>query len=280
MQYVNESQKEIRVQFIYHSSFLVELPEGYLLFDYYQGELPELDPEKPLYVFASHGHYDHFSTVIFQLIRKYPRTVYILSDDISERLCREAVQEMEIAPPEIRWISPGIEYTFPGFRVEAFGSTDLGVSFLIEAGGRVVFHAGDLNDWCWTHVPLSQNAKMQKDYLAELEKLKGAVLGVNRSPAAVGSDETSAEASGKPGQIDLAMIPMDPVLGKGQSQGPLEFLERIPVKHAFPMHMWERYSVGGEFLAEHPEYWGVFHPIRKDGERFVLKADGTFELEK
>ena len=252
---------EIRMQFIFHSSYLVELPGAYLLFDYYQGELPELDPSKPLYVFASHAHYDHFSPVIFQLIRKYPKTTYILSDDIPERLCQEAVQEMGIDPPEIRWIRPGIEYTFPEFRVEAFGSTDQGVSFLIEAGGRVLFHAGDLNDWCWTNVQRSRNVSMQQRYFAELEDLRAALReGLEK--------------------LDLAMLPMDPVLGEGQFQGPVEFLERVRVRHAFPMHMWERYSVGEEFLSKYPEYRGVFHPIHRVGERFTLGSDGKFTCEK
>ena len=98
-----------KLRFIFHSSYLLELPDAYILFDYYQGDLPELDGTKRLYVMASHAHYDHFSPVVFQLIRKYPGTTYILSDDISQRQCEEAISEMGIDPPEILWIRPGIE---------------------------------------------------------------------------------------------------------------------------------------------------------------------------
>ncbi len=243
----------MKIQFIFHSSYLIETERCYLLFDYYQGELPELDTLKPLYVLASHNHYDHFSPVVFQLIRKYPATVYVLSDDISVQQCEEAVRELGIAPPKIRWIHPGIEYTFPECRVEAFGSTDHGVSFLVEADGMRLFHAGDLNDWCWTNVPKSQSQAMQQDYLAELAKLSAALEGAT---------------------LDAAFIPVDPVLGDGQFQGPREFLESISVRHTFPMHMWERYSVGEKFLAGYPKYRSVFQPIRKTGERFLLERDG------
>ena len=55
----------MKVTFLYHSSYFVEMDTCCLLFDYYQGDIPQVD--KPLYVFASHSHGDHFSPVIFQL---------------------------------------------------------------------------------------------------------------------------------------------------------------------------------------------------------------------
>ena len=39
----------MKVTYIHHDGFLVECRDRYLLFDYYQGEIPEMDPEKPLY---------------------------------------------------------------------------------------------------------------------------------------------------------------------------------------------------------------------------------------
>ena len=55
----------MKITYIHHSAFLVETESAYLLFDYFQGKLPEFSEEKPLYVFASHRHPDHFSKVIF-----------------------------------------------------------------------------------------------------------------------------------------------------------------------------------------------------------------------
>lgn len=40
----------MKIRFIGHSGFYVELEEMNLLFDYYRGELPEIDRSKPLFV--------------------------------------------------------------------------------------------------------------------------------------------------------------------------------------------------------------------------------------
>ena len=48
----------IKVTYLGHSGFLAELEDVCLLFDYYKGELPELDPDKKMAVFVSHSHYD------------------------------------------------------------------------------------------------------------------------------------------------------------------------------------------------------------------------------
>ena len=57
----------MKITYIHHSSFLVETEENYFLFDYFEGKLPQLKEDKPLLVFASHRHGDHFSPVIFEL---------------------------------------------------------------------------------------------------------------------------------------------------------------------------------------------------------------------
>lgn len=51
----------MRVTYLGHSGFLLEMEDALLLFDYYQGSLPEMDPEKTLFVFVSHVHYDHYN---------------------------------------------------------------------------------------------------------------------------------------------------------------------------------------------------------------------------
>ena len=72
------------VTYIEHSCFLVETTECYLLFDYYCGEvsLPALNPAKPLLLFNSHAHHDHFSKEIFALRDRYPSALFVLSADI------------------------------------------------------------------------------------------------------------------------------------------------------------------------------------------------------
>ena len=43
----------IKVTYIGHSGFWVEWPDCIWLFDYYEGKLPDVPPEKPLYIFVS-----------------------------------------------------------------------------------------------------------------------------------------------------------------------------------------------------------------------------------
>ena len=262
----------MKITFIYHSSFLIECTGCYLLFDYYQGELPELNPGKPVYIMASHQHYDHFSPVVFQLVKKYPKCTFLLSDDISKQLVQDAAKELG-EDLRIIWVREGSRLSlrpdqstpeeYHGFLsdptgetgckdrilIQAFGSTDLGVSFLVRADDRLIFHAGDLNDWCWTNEWRSRNEAMQRDYLRILGMIK-------------------EQLNGK--ELDVLCIPMDPVLGVAEYQGTLEFLERIRARAVFPMHMWERYSVGGKFLLAHPEYRGIFHPLSGSGYSFSL----------
>ena len=56
----------MKITYIHHSSFVVEdkTENGHqivLIFDYFEGTLPEFSPEAYLYVFASHKHADHFN---------------------------------------------------------------------------------------------------------------------------------------------------------------------------------------------------------------------------
>ena len=46
---------KLTVTYIKHSGFLIETANSYLLFDYWQGKLPELQYDKELYIFSSHA---------------------------------------------------------------------------------------------------------------------------------------------------------------------------------------------------------------------------------
>ena len=63
-------ENNLKITFIYHSGFAVETLDCTLLFDYYRGDIPEFAAEKPLYVFSSHQHADHFNFQIFDLADK------------------------------------------------------------------------------------------------------------------------------------------------------------------------------------------------------------------
>ena len=44
----------MKITYINHSGFLIETKDCYYIFDYYKGELPQLDKEKEVIVFCSH----------------------------------------------------------------------------------------------------------------------------------------------------------------------------------------------------------------------------------
>ena len=68
----------IKVTYLGHSGFLAEVEDMYLLFDYYKGELPKMDPDKKMAVFVSHSHYDHYGKDIFRLRDIFQQIRFIL----------------------------------------------------------------------------------------------------------------------------------------------------------------------------------------------------------
>lgn len=75
----------MKVTYIRHSGFFVELEKSWFLFDYYRGQIPTLPKGKDGYVFVSHRHVDHFNKEIFKLTEKQKDIRFILSDDIWEK---------------------------------------------------------------------------------------------------------------------------------------------------------------------------------------------------
>lgn len=215
----------MKITYIHHSGFLVETDSCYYLFDYEQGSLPEMDAEKPIMVLSSHGHHDHYNPEIFSILNKcgMQNISAVLSDDI--------------AVPKnvnVQQVSPGNEYHLSmGQTLTTFQSTDLGVAFLIEDQGKMIYHAGDLNDWVWEEESDSYNEQMTKDYQEQIDLL-------------------SKKLDGR--EIDAAFVVLDPRQEKDYDRGMCYFLEQIPVKEVYPMHNWDKPEIIDLFIKEHPEY--------------------------
>ena len=75
----------MKITYIHHSSFLVEMEQIALLFDYFEGEIPEIRQDQLLIVFASHRHGDHFSPGIFDLAENHPKIWFVLSTISGEK---------------------------------------------------------------------------------------------------------------------------------------------------------------------------------------------------
>ena len=215
----------MKITYIYHSCFLIETDNCYYLFDYEKGSLPKLDVTKPIFVLSSHGHPDHYNPEIFSLLDSLGmKTIHaILSDDI---VCPANVNALQVVP--------GKEYHLClDQKLTTFQSTDLGVAFLIEDDQKLIYHAGDLNDWVWEEESDSYNEQMTKDYRKQITLL---------------SQKLNQR------KIDVAFIVLDPRQENDYARGLCYFLEHIPVKQVYPMHYWESPDIITTFLKEHPKY--------------------------
>ena len=207
------------VTYIEHSCFLVETAECYLLFDYYGGEvpLPALDPAKPLLLFSSHAHHDHFSKEIFALRDRYPSAVFVLSADIP---VPATVQPFTcpMLPHEHRLLPlAGGRGTVS---IETLRSNDEGVAFIIRLGDLCIYHAGDLNNWWWDGDVEDQ--KLADIYHEELERIRGQ-------------------------HFTVAFIPLDPRL-KGWWKGIEDFMHYADADAIFPMHNFGEKGLPKKFL--------------------------------
>lgn len=256
------------VTFIAHSAFLVEWDRFYTLFDYvyepdYTGPLPALDPEKPLLVFSSHSHEDHFDAKIFSLLEQYPLTRFFVSRDtrLTERkrkwlnISDEAFARTTVLRPDSLLLT---EVGGEELSIRAIKSTDIGNAYLLRSEGKMVYHAGDLNHWHWESEGSAYCASMAASYAAAMEKLAAAV----RDEAA---DNDIAPV------LTAAMAPLDPRLGEPYEGLGLDGLfERIAVCRVFPMHLWKKFEAIDRYRAARPESAEKIVRITADGERFAI----------
>lgn len=242
----------MRVTFIEHSGFLVETASSYFLFDYFKGEIPVLDQTKPLIVFVSHNHRDHYNPVIFDLFEGHPQVQYVLDRDcgikwkiqecesrgvdLAGKLTRvRKNQQYELAMPEGRTL-----------HITTYRSTDAGVAYLLEYEGLRIYHAGDLSHWIWEDRPEEYNRRMAERYRREMAKLEGI-------------------------SVDLAFVPLDPRLLTDTPVGLEVFLEHVQAGKVFPMHLWGKFSVIRRFVKEHPQYREIIVPLSRNGETVTVQ---------
>ena len=250
------------VTFLAHSGFLVEWDAFYTLFDFWKGELPPLRADKPLLVFASHSHEDHFDPRIFRLLAQYPDTFYYLSHDI--RLATRRWEKLgvtrEIYERVTSLRADSVLATQAGgaaLTLRTVPSTDVGVAFLLSAEGRLLYHAGDNNWWHWEDEGRQYCQSMAASYRRSIDALSAAVR------------DEAADAGVEP-VLHAAMVPMDPRLEDAFGMGAAHLLRSIPTRRLFPMHMWDKFDWIDRYCREHPEDAEKIVRIRRDGEAFSL----------
>ena len=231
----------MKITYLDHSGFAVDLGDKLLIFDYYRGELPAGTSDRKLYVFSSHAHYDHFQKKIFTWSRDRDVT-YILSKDIRKNAAAKN------APGEgVYYLAPRQELTLDGLSVRTLRSTDAGVAFLVETEGKTIYHAGDLNWWHWEEESRVYNEMMKRNYRYEISKIEGQA-------------------------IDVAFVPLDPRQEEQYYWGMDYFMKHTDTKVVFPMHMWGHYEVW-ERLMENPEASSYRDKVMR-----ITKAPQEFEI--
>ncbi|MCL2138857.1 MAG: hypothetical protein FWH41_04935 [Treponema sp.] len=192
---------------------------------------------KSLYVLASHAHGDHFDKKIMSF--DHLRLKWILSDDIRGKIPLKK---------DLCFLAKGGAYRDEKVAVKAFGSTDEGVSFYIETGGKRVFHAGDLNNWHWNEEETPQDAaKNEKAFLDEL------ALIAREIPV-----------------LDAVMFPVDPRLGKDYTRGAEQFLDSVKTGLFIPMHFWDDIDAARAFKPKAEKRGCRFAEIRAAGDEFEI----------
>lgn len=226
----------MKTTYLYHSGFLVETNDCYYLFDYYKGDIPKFDTTKPILVFASHSHQDHYNPEVFKLLKEQgmEHITAVLSKDIQTKNYPECLDNSDI----IR-VTFHTQYELPcNTTLNTLHSTDKGVAFIIKCNDGVIYHAGDLNDWVWEGETEQYNRQMTGSYRHEINLLQKHLLETNEN-------------------VDIAFIPLDSRQEKDYANGMLYFLKKIAVENIYPMHYWDKPQVIGQFIHEYPEYKDV-----------------------
>lgn len=210
-----------RVRYFGHSAWLVTTPRRCLLLDY--GDRPvravtgsmadgifNLDelPDLPLYVFASHRHGDHYSARLHSMVARRARTQFILGLD-EQPSCSDS----EAAPVGTSLAWPHAEFALDDMLIHCSGSTDSGVSFLIEMPEGTLYHGGDLALW-------DNTVFYNRVFREETDWLAARCLAAGRVP-------------------DLAFLPVSTSDGYQEEallQGLWYFIDKIAPYHVLPMH--------------------------------------------
>ena len=212
--------------YIFHSSFVLDTENCLIVFDFWldpEHLMPEiLNTSKPVYVFSSHFHEDHFTKEIFTWRETYPKVnfTYILSKDILKHR-RAKKDDADV------WMAKGAVWEDNNIMVYAMGRNDSGVSWIIETEGKNIFHAGDLNNW-YAKFLADENAPgtilSNELMLVNPEKDEKRYLGELKDIAKVTDS------------FDLVMFPIDARIGNGYTRGGRQFIERFKVGMFVPMH--------------------------------------------
>ncbi len=217
---------KIQITHIYHSGFRIDSQDKVIFIDVYNNfeNLGDLSGKK-VYFLATHSHGDHYNEEIFNF--RNDNVKYVLSNDIK---VKEHV--------DTHLIENGDSILLDGIEIEAFGTTDLGISFLLNVDGNKIFHSGDLNWWHWSNDSTEVQNKEKDDYQREIARLLGK-------------------------EIDFAFVPVDPRLEGGMCYAINYFIDTIKPKVAIPMHFASDFDVTANLSSDTCEILQIKNSLEK-----------------
>lgn len=225
----------MKITFIKHSSFMVEMEHCAMLFDWFEGLIPSIEEGKPLVVFASHSHDDHFSPDIFKLDDGTRPVRFVLGAGI--------IPGNEARPHAFVLSGEESCQPFEDINVHTLFSTDEGVAFYIETEGKTIYHGGDLNWWHWGHFTDEENVQEERLFKEYSKVLDGKV-------------------------IDVAMVPVDPRLAEAGTWAAKYHLRHWDMRHMIPMHQWNEFDFTKKLLEEVPEAMDIVETVEENGQVF------------
>ncbi len=241
----------MKLDYIYHSGFAIELENTTIIIDYFKDSSDTaynhgivhdylLKKSGKLYVLSTHSHPDHFNPEILEWKKLHEDIVYIFSSDIRDNHKAKANDAI--------FLNKGEEYKDSTIKIHACGSTDIGISFMIDIANCRIFHAGDLNNWHWSEEStLEEIEKANLEFLNELENIYKYTK-----------------------QVDIAMFPVDNRMGKNYYKGAQQFVEKIKTSIFVPMHFDSTYKAANDFEAIAEKNGCRFLEIQHRGEIFEI----------
>ena len=230
--------------YIFHSGFVLETEQSILVFDYWMDPSGVMDgvlrSEKPMYVFSSHFHEDHFTKEVFEWKKQKLDITYILSKDIYKHR-RASKEDADV------WLAKGGTWSDNTISVWALGSTDSGVSWIVETEGKRIFHAGDLNNWYAKF--LSDDNPDQQRYSFEMEEVFNPVA---HEKQFLGELKDIRKVDGR--------------VGNGYTLGGRQFIERFKVGLFVPMHFTTGFESSWRMKEFTDEKNIPFWEINREGE--------------
>ena len=274
--------------YIFHSGFVLETEQSFLIFDYWMDPSGVMDgmlrSEKPMYVFSSHFHEDHFTKEIFEWKKQREGITYILSKDIYKH--RRASKEDANVWLAV-WLAKGGTWSDDVISVWALGSTDSGVSWIVETEDKAaikreqsqacldsaereqarpkvkrIFHAGDLNNWYAKF--LTDDNPDQERYSFEMEETFNPIAHEKQFLGELKDIRKVADS------FDVVMFPIDGRVGNGYTLGGRQFIERFKVGLFVPMHFTTGFESSWRMKEFTDEKDITFWEINREGETIEI----------